>query len=336
MIKFFRKIRQQLLSENKFSKYLLYAIGEVFLVIIGILIALNLNQRSEQRKIEIKIDTIFKNVLEELSKNIENSNALSKFYQTKDTVFNLVLNDKLTYNDYANPKIEGIFSTTTLYGTVTLNRHAYNNLILNMDDINIKYNDIVSELNVLHTVNKNIVDDFSELTKNMVNNNLLERSEKFEWYSFQGPPNNNEGFINYMLTNYTYKNKVKDFQTSGIGNHLRHTLKYRAKAVNIYQTLATLIDEPTVDDSFQLDSDLVKNWLGNWVTEQFPDEVATFYVEKNQLYLKFNTNSNDEINLYLLSKNKAVDVEGYYLSLTKENEESVLKVAGFEYRKVKE
>lgn len=43
MIKFFRKIRQKLLTENKFSKYLIYAIGEIILVVIGILIALQLN-----------------------------------------------------------------------------------------------------------------------------------------------------------------------------------------------------------------------------------------------------------------------------------------------------
>ena len=40
MIKFFRKIRQQMLAENKVSKYALYAIGEIFLVLIGILLAL--------------------------------------------------------------------------------------------------------------------------------------------------------------------------------------------------------------------------------------------------------------------------------------------------------
>jgi hypothetical protein len=42
MIKFFRHIRQRLVKENKFSKYLLYAIGEIILVVIGILIAENL------------------------------------------------------------------------------------------------------------------------------------------------------------------------------------------------------------------------------------------------------------------------------------------------------
>ncbi|MCK0159648.1 DUF6090 family protein [Allomuricauda sp. F6463D] len=50
MIKFFRKIRQQLLTENKLSKYLIYAIGEVILVVIGILIALQLNNLNDIKK----------------------------------------------------------------------------------------------------------------------------------------------------------------------------------------------------------------------------------------------------------------------------------------------
>lgn len=51
MIKFFRKIRQQLLTENKFSKYLLYAIGEIALVVVGILIALQINNWNENKKV---------------------------------------------------------------------------------------------------------------------------------------------------------------------------------------------------------------------------------------------------------------------------------------------
>ena len=50
MIKFFRKIRQRLLSENKTGKYLKYAIGEIVLVVIGILIALSINNWNEGRK----------------------------------------------------------------------------------------------------------------------------------------------------------------------------------------------------------------------------------------------------------------------------------------------
>ena len=50
MIKFFRKIRQRLLTENKFSKYFIYAIGEIVLVVIGILIALSVNNWNQENK----------------------------------------------------------------------------------------------------------------------------------------------------------------------------------------------------------------------------------------------------------------------------------------------
>ena len=52
MIKFFRHIRQTLIMENKTSKYLKYAIGEIVLVVIGILIALQINNWNENRKLK--------------------------------------------------------------------------------------------------------------------------------------------------------------------------------------------------------------------------------------------------------------------------------------------
>jgi hypothetical protein len=82
MIKFFRKIRQKLLSENKFSKYLLYAIGEIILVVIGILIALwinNKNEASKERAFERKMLIEYK---AELAYNIE---ALHRRKKTVDS-----------------------------------------------------------------------------------------------------------------------------------------------------------------------------------------------------------------------------------------------------------
>lgn len=50
MLVFFRKIRQKLLSQNRVTQYLAYAIGEIILVVIGILIALQVNNWNENRK----------------------------------------------------------------------------------------------------------------------------------------------------------------------------------------------------------------------------------------------------------------------------------------------
>jgi hypothetical protein len=69
MIKFFRKIRQSLLSENKFSKYMIYAIGEIILVVIGILIALQINNWNLERIQVNEEQTIIKNIHAEFLQN---------------------------------------------------------------------------------------------------------------------------------------------------------------------------------------------------------------------------------------------------------------------------
>ena len=70
MIKIFRKIRQNLLTENKFRKYLLYAIGEIILVVIGILIALSINNWNEKQKDLAKEELILKQLQSEYQSNL--------------------------------------------------------------------------------------------------------------------------------------------------------------------------------------------------------------------------------------------------------------------------
>ena len=74
MIKFFRKIRQKMLTENKFSKYLLYAIGEIVLVVIGILIALQLNNLNENKK----NDVFEKEILSQVQENLKSDKLVLK------------------------------------------------------------------------------------------------------------------------------------------------------------------------------------------------------------------------------------------------------------------
>ncbi|MDT0554944.1 DUF6090 family protein [Patiriisocius hiemis] len=76
MIKFFRKIRQKLLSESKFSKYLIYALGEIVLVVIGILIALQINNWNETRK----IGKVEKEILNVLLEDLNSAKEFSKEY----------------------------------------------------------------------------------------------------------------------------------------------------------------------------------------------------------------------------------------------------------------
>ncbi len=83
MIKFFRRIRQRLLSENKFSNYFLYAIGEIILVVIGILIALQINNWNDIRKNQ----NYEREILFLINQNLKNDSiALStELYKSKES-----------------------------------------------------------------------------------------------------------------------------------------------------------------------------------------------------------------------------------------------------------
>jgi hypothetical protein len=70
MIRFFRSLRLRLLTENRFSKYLLYAIGEIVLVVIGILIALQINDANDTRKERVKEVNYLENIKTDLQINI--------------------------------------------------------------------------------------------------------------------------------------------------------------------------------------------------------------------------------------------------------------------------
>jgi len=105
MIKFFRKIRQKLLSENKFSKYLIYAVGEIVLVVIGILIALQIgqwNKESEIRELEL---TILKEISSNLNDDLNQIQGDISLMQVMDTAC-----IKLKNTIYSKNKLTADFS----------------------------------------------------------------------------------------------------------------------------------------------------------------------------------------------------------------------------------
>ncbi len=102
MIKFFRHIRKDLMGKNKTGKYFKYAIGEIILVVIGILIALSINNWNEKRleKIEEKVilETIkvdFENAIAEFNELNQNRVDLIKANQT---IFTIIKTKEIKYN----------------------------------------------------------------------------------------------------------------------------------------------------------------------------------------------------------------------------------------------
>ena len=133
MIHFFRRIRQGLLSQNRFSKYMLYAIGEIALVMIGILLALQVNTWNENRKDNLQEQQILIQLKEEYTVNmlqleqkiahrekiIAAANKVLQYIDDPSNVTNASLINKL--NKYiGTPTIEPIENNLISSGNINL------------------------------------------------------------------------------------------------------------------------------------------------------------------------------------------------------------------------
>ncbi len=96
MLRFFRHIRKALMEQNKIRTYLLYAIGEIFLVVIGILIALQVNNWNEDRKMVIEEIEILNILLEDLeTAKVQSEQYIRAEELNRQTLNNILFADSL-------------------------------------------------------------------------------------------------------------------------------------------------------------------------------------------------------------------------------------------------
>ena len=103
MLKFFRRIRQNLIAEGKISRYFKYAIGEILLVVIGILIALQINNANEKRKARLQEVIILQNLKEDINLDTldisYNLEGYGRILNAEIQLFNFLKSDLTTPKD---------------------------------------------------------------------------------------------------------------------------------------------------------------------------------------------------------------------------------------------
>jgi len=90
MLNFFRRIRRKLSDENSFIRYSRYAIGEILLVVIGILIALQVNNWNEDKKLKKSEIKILKELKRSISRDLKMLNVNIEFEQRKLRYFKTI------------------------------------------------------------------------------------------------------------------------------------------------------------------------------------------------------------------------------------------------------
>ena len=281
MIKFFRNIRQNLLSKGKTSNYFKYAVGEIILVVIGILIALSINNWNEERKSQLHTKLLLSQVQKELAFNITKANKIIGSYREKDSLVYRILHKEVTRADYkSNPAYSHILLGQE---AVEISDNAFLNLINSQDNFTEEQDVIILNLKELYGTNKKRVDITDGITTENVLENHKRLQNEMEWYyDLLMLPETPDEMIEYYLTDPVYLNNIASFGFFNLENHNRYVLIFRNNAIEAYKNLSNLLQ-------LKKDTAIIKD-LGNYthyIGKYAGNSAFTFEIKKQKDKLIF-------------------------------------------------
>ncbi len=303
MIKFFRKIRQNLLTENKFSKYLFYAIGEILLVVIGILIALNVNNLNESQKQDAKIFEALKEIHRDLSADIIESNVVITNYRNEDSMINVIMTKKMSVEDYRGINWPYYVNTASNIYDLKINNNGFEKLMVNSDKIPEKYKHLVESLKKIYINDKNDLAESFKLGTADITQYLSYLKQNMDWYSeFIYNINLTEDAINYYLNDSYYKNHLAQYFALSIGNYYADIYQFRIDAEDSYQELTNILqlEDVVASDStyYNINVKDYEHFLG---TYKDSTSTAVISMESDKLFYKWK--AGDKARLFPVSKN---------------------------------
>ena len=188
MIKFFRKIRYDLMEKNKTGKYFKYAIGEIVLVVIGILIALQINNWNEKRKDRINESVLYSRIVTDLQADENRINVYINYYKLDKSILNNIYQET-----------QGISVNDSLFSYSTLRAAQIFSLVIEAN-----YSEYIKEISKDYIRDK--IDDYfrKESHVNKAIEQLSDYKEKpiKPFLSKYGINDTKELFKNYQLDYY--------------------------------------------------------------------------------------------------------------------------------------
>ena len=288
MIKFFRKIRQNLLMKNKTGKYFKYAIGEIVLVVIGILIAVGINSMYNASQNEAKIKAILTQVQDDLKTDIIDAKRIYNVYISKDSIFQKIMNDSITFETYKkNPYPLPLGRN---YVSFSNKKGGYDRFLNNLENLPEKYNCLIPYFNNLYFEIQNEIDDYNTFIKNTV---MIDGSEDFksqpklaEYIMGRNP----DEAMDYYFNDPFLKNKSSKYMND-LGNISNAANVYRVESIELYKKIDSLLGRKSIvyDDLLRLfpKKETINNFLGDYTeTSDLNGVTSSISMENEQLVLK--------------------------------------------------
>lgn len=234
MFFFFRQVRRRLLLSKKTRKYLFYAIGEITLVMIGILIAFQIDRTQQYHNQELKTRKLLEGVIDNLRQDIFEAGYHQQYwneqYKAVERYFRVISKENDTLLPYQDRLIEANF----IFG---LSEVGFTNLMQNRSEILVEETKLFSSLNVLYT-------DYSKIFE--VIEGDLEQIKREAWhYLIKNNPNYStdrsfENCIspseNFLYKDWKHRNFMKAY-LQVIGRYRWEFSSFRQKAMHNYMLI---------------------------------------------------------------------------------------------------
>ena len=273
MLHFFRQIRHRLLAKSKFSRYFQYAFGEILLVVIGILIAIQVDNWNEERVRRTKIDQILFELLIELEGNIDRVEGKIRNYQVTDSLSYLVLNRQLTLEDYMkrdnHPRLYNIPDRFELAG---LTQNAVDKLAVYRDKFPKEYQGILTHLNQVQGW-AGMIELYNSQMIEFSKRYLYHLTDNYSWYGAKIERAANMDYLDYLLNDPYYTNTIKLYRIVAMGNHAMAMVTYRLYAILCYYEIANQLGLEERLGKFNVDTAISDVFLGRWKSADSDTEI---------------------------------------------------------------
>lgn len=302
------------MEKNETGKYFKYAIGELILVVIGILIALSINNWNENRKQDAKIIEALKEIHRGLSEDIIESNGSIRNYSQEDSLINIVMSKKLSAEDFKGNQGLIYASTASRYYDLKISDNGYEMLMAYSDNIAEKYQPLLRSLKNIYINDKGNLDQTRINAKGEILNYLSHLMQNKEWYS--------DFLYNYKLTpdaidffsnDPYFKNHMTQFYVLSIGNYYGHLHQFRINAEESYQELTNILQLENVvaSDStyYSINVKDYEHFLGT-----YEDSTNTVIISMKSDELFYQLNDLLKVKLIPISKNSFITQLGHHFN----------------------
>lgn len=226
-IKFFRPFRS-VQNPGSFRSYLFYGISEILLVVVGILIAVQLNNWNEARKSARELQNIFAVVKTDLQNDISQIDSILDFHDQSNPYLLRVINDSLTIEDYRdNPRLPYLILG---YPEFSIHQRGYNLLNEFKNDTETARDTLIAHISEFYTEQLVEIKVDDQLRSRDFEDNYMYWKNNHSWWDGYISLTETEGFIEYALNDPDYKNRVASyhFLTNQVFLPELHTFKERA------------------------------------------------------------------------------------------------------------